>query len=101
MNNTAHARQENETQDLRKQAGLWLRQQREKSGLSQTELAERVGVEYYSFISQIENGRGRIPSTRYAQWADALQMNRKTFVYQILRYYDPATFALLFEDETE
>ena len=49
-------------------------------------------------MSQIENGRGRIPAGRFAKWADALGMKRKEFVYHILRYYEPVVFELLFED---
>ncbi|MTI44451.1 helix-turn-helix protein [Roseibium hamelinense] len=82
---------------LRKSAGEWLKGLREESGLSQTELAERVGVDYYSFISQIENGRGRIPSGRFAKWADALGVDRRVFTKEILRYYDPCVHELLFD----
>ena len=47
--------------ELRKRAGSWLRARRSELGLSQRELAVRVNMEYYTFISQIEAGRGRIP----------------------------------------
>jgi transcriptional regulator with XRE-family HTH domain len=90
---------ENDVALLRKAAGAWLKGLREQRGLSQTELAELVGVDYYSFVSQIENGRGRIPSGRYARWADALGLARRDFTREILKYYDPAVFELLFEDE--
>ena len=46
---------------LRREAGKWLKRLRESQGLSQRELARRVSIEYYTFISQIESGRGRIP----------------------------------------
>lgn len=36
--------------ELRKEAGLWLRGKREAVGLSQRELAIKVGFEYYTFI---------------------------------------------------
>ncbi len=49
------------TQKLRNQAGRWLRQLREERGISQRELAKKVGAKYYTFISQLELGRGRIP----------------------------------------
>ena len=51
-----------DTAELRKQAGKWLRLRREKLGLSQRELAKRVKIDYYTFISQIEAGRGRVPA---------------------------------------
>src|SRR5690606_25932830 len=48
-----------EVQVLRKQAGRHLRNLREQAGLTQRELAAAVGFEYYTFISQLEGGRGR------------------------------------------
>jgi len=97
----ATAEVEHDMAALRKSAGEWLKGLREARGLSQTDLAELIGVDYYSFVSQIENGRGRIPAGRYARWADALGMNRRDFVCEILRYYDPLVYDLLFEEESQ
>jgi len=84
--------------ELRQQAGRWLKDLRERRGLSQRSLANRVGAEYYTFISQIEAGRGRIPPDRYVAWAAALAVEPKTFVQTLLRYYDPVTYAIVFGD---
>lgn len=81
---------------LRQQGGAWLRHLREAQGLSQRQLAERVGLDYYTFVSQIESGRGRIPAERYLQWATALAIEPRTFVKSVLKYYEPTTFAILF-----
>ena len=54
-------RSASDVQDLRRDGGRWLKDQRERVGLSQRQLAELVGAEYYTFISQLETGRGRIP----------------------------------------
>ena len=54
-----------EVQELRRDGGRWLKELREKAGVSQRELAAAVGAEYYTFISQLETGRGRIPPDRY------------------------------------
>ena len=62
-------------QQLRREGGRWLRQCREAAGLSQRELAQLVGAEYYTFISQLETGRGRIPPDRYHIWAEALKIS--------------------------
>tara|TARA_R110002020_G_scaffold367683_3_gene579572 strand:- start:33107 stop:33400 length:294 start_codon:yes stop_codon:yes gene_type:complete len=83
--------------ELRTAGGLWLRNLREASGLSQREFADQVGVTYYTFISQVENGRGRLPPDRYEVWADALGMDRKVFVRELMRYYDPVTHKILFD----
>jgi transcriptional regulator with XRE-family HTH domain len=84
---------------LRREAGGWLRGMRESRGLSQRDLATLVGVDYYTFISQIEAGRGRIPPDRYEAWADALGMETSLFVRKMMRFYDPVTYGLLFPRE--
>jgi transcriptional regulator with XRE-family HTH domain len=88
-----------EVKKLRKQGGLWLKSLREESNLTQREFAELVGAEYYTFISQIENGRGRVPPDKYRLWAKHLNITPKEFVKGIMRYYDPLTYDILFSDE--
>ena len=68
-----------------------------KLELSQRELAQLVGAEYYTFISQLETGRGRIPPDRYQVWAEALNIPPKEFVENVLRFYDPVTYGILFD----
>jgi transcriptional regulator with XRE-family HTH domain len=82
--------------ELRRGGGQYLRNLREARGLSQRGLAELVGAEYYTFISQLELGRGRIPPDRYEAWAKALGVDRRDFVRSLLRYYDPVTYDILF-----
>src|SRR5215470_9460298 len=77
----------NLTRKLRKQAGCWLRELRENRGLSQRELAQKVGVEYYTLISQFEHGYGRIPPNRYLAWANALAVEPQAFVRELMTYY--------------
>jgi|GEM_PF-508883 len=84
------------TQQLRTKAGRWLRELREKRGLSQRDLAKMVGAEYYTFISQLEHGRGRIPPDRYLLWADALGVEPRDFVLGLMPYYDPVTYNVIF-----
>lgn len=95
----SHKSDDAEAQRLRREGGRWLKEQRLRTGLSQREMAERVGARYYTFISQLENGRGRIPPDRYADWAKVLALPSSTFVYNIMRFYDPVTHQLLFEDQ--
>ncbi len=86
-----------EVQNLRREGGRWLRRMREAAGLSQRQMAENVGADYYTFISQLETGRGRIPPDRYRDWAAALGVAPQTFVRELMRYYDPITHDILFE----
>jgi transcriptional regulator with XRE-family HTH domain len=87
-----------ETTELRKEAGHWLKERREACGLSQRQLADLVDVEYYTFISQLETGRGRIPPDKYRAWAQALRMDAREFVLALLPFYDPTTYSILFPD---
>lgn len=86
---------------MRKEAGRWLRELREKKGLSQRQVAEGTETEYYTFISQLETGRGRIPPDRYLRWAATLGVDPKVFVKTLMKFYDPVTYAILFEDQEE
>lgn len=82
--------------ELRREGGRWLKELREARSLSQRALAEKVGAEYYTFISQIEAGRGRIPPNRYLDWAEALNVDPRVFVRALMRFYDPVTYQILF-----
>lgn len=85
-------------QALRRQGGAWLKSLRENLGLSQSQLARRLGSDHYTFISQLETGRGRIPHDRYKDWAEALEIPPHVLARELLRYYDPMVFELLFPD---
>jgi transcriptional regulator with XRE-family HTH domain len=87
--------------ELCKPAGLWLRKLRENCGLSQRQLADKVGAEYYTFISQLETGRGRIPPDRYLVWATALKVEPQEFVRTLMSFYDPVTYKILFGSTSE
>ncbi|MGI6246018.1 MAG: helix-turn-helix domain-containing protein [Pseudochelatococcus sp.] len=99
MLNTRNVIHNSETVELRQAVGQWLKRQREAAGLSQRELARILKFEYYTFISQLENGRGRIPPSRYRDYAAALGVDEKSFVKTLLMFYDPVSYAILFDDE--
>ena len=75
--------------------------QRRKAGLSQMDLANQLGFKYYTFISQIENGFGRVPSQSMGDWARALGVRPSQFARVLLGYYDPALFHVVFKDGKE
>ncbi|MEO0381468.1 MAG: helix-turn-helix transcriptional regulator [Pseudomonadota bacterium] len=92
-----HHKQPSDTsKELRAEMGTWLKSLREAQGLSQRDLAKVLELDYYTFISQLENGRGKIPSARYRDWAQALDQDPKAFVQRLLSYYDPVTYDILF-----
>lgn len=86
-----------EARELRRQAGAWLKEQRVRAGLSQIELAQRLGLKYYTFVSQVENGFGRVPTESMEAWARALGIDPSSFARRLLSFYDPELYRLLFE----
>jgi transcriptional regulator with XRE-family HTH domain len=91
------AKVESEAKQLRKQAGAWLKELRGRAGLSQVELAQQLGLKYYTFVSQVENGFGRVPTESMEAWARALGAEPSAFARKLLAYYEPELHRLLFE----
>lgn len=83
--------------ELRKQAGAWLQARRKAAGLSQIDLAARLGLKYYTFVSQVENGFGRVPTDSMEAWARALGIAPGEFARHLLTFYEPELHKLLFE----
>ena len=81
---------------LRKAAGVYLKGLRVDQGMTQRELASAVGLDYYTFISQLECGSGRVPPHLYIPFADAFDVDRPEFAKQMLKYYDPFGYQALF-----
>lgn len=88
-----------QTKALRQQAGKWLKAAREHVGLTQAELSEQVGLRYYTFVSQVESGVGRLPIETQAVWAKALGLDEAEFARTLLAYYEPELYRLLFESD--
>lgn len=84
--------------ESRVEAGEWLASARRSAGLSQRELAGKLGDLYHTFISQIEAGKGRLPSERYQDYAEALKIDTRHFAITMLRFYEPTTYQLIFRD---
>ena len=85
---------------LHRQAGAWLRDLRKNAGLTQLQLAKTLGMKYYSYISQVENGFGRLPTNSMDAWARALKVDPSDFSRRLLSYYDPELYRLLFQAKT-
>lgn len=81
---------------LRGQAGRWLKAARETAGLTQAELAEKVGLRYYTFVSQVESGLGRLPIDTQGAWAQALGLPPGDVARTLLACYEPELHRLLF-----
>lgn len=87
------------TKALRGDLGGWLKDLRVEKGMSQRDLATALNLDYYTFISQLENGRGKIPPSRYRDWAKALDQEPKGFVTKLMACYDPVTYDILYGNQ--
>ena len=90
-----------EPKQLRKLAGDWLKQRRADAELSQADLAARLGLKYYTFISQVENGFSRVPVELIGAWASELGLEQRAFTRHLLMYYEPELYRLLFGAESK
>jgi transcriptional regulator with XRE-family HTH domain len=88
-----------DAKQLRKLAGDWLKLRRADAELSQADLAARLGLKYYTFISQVENGFSRVPIEIMGAWARELGLEQAAFARHLLMYYEPELYRLLFGAE--
>jgi len=86
---------------LRAEVGKRLRTMREAVEKTQREVAAEVGFDYYTMVSQIENGKTRIPPSQVVSYAKALRIPPKEFAKLLMQYYDPLMFEILFTNKHE
>lgn len=84
------------TRQMRREAGRWLSAQREKAGITQAQVADQVGYRYYTFVSQVEGGHGRVPSEHFELWAQAVGVPSQEFARKLLSFYEPEVYRLLY-----
>lgn len=95
------SRESEEAREQRRILGRILKTWRENKGLTQADLAEALNLKYYSFISQVENGLGRIPQSLYVPWANALSVDTEAFCWCVLAHVEPSIYeALSIHDKT-
>src|SRR5690242_9205984 len=85
-----------DAKQLRKLAGDWLKLRRADAELSQADLAARLGLKYYTFISQVENGFSRVAAEIMGAGAREWGLEPAALVRQLLMYYEPALHLVLF-----
>lgn len=88
-----------EAQRLRKLVGQKLKDMRLAVEKTQRDVANEVGFEYYTMISQIEGGKARLPPEQVADYAKSLRQPLKPFAKMLLQHYDPVTYDLIFTDK--
>lgn len=82
--------------NLRRQAGKYLRELREAANMTQQELARSLGMDYYTTVSGIELGRGRVPPDKIKDWARLLGVDQVVFAKRLLQFYDPYMWDALY-----
>ncbi len=80
----------------RKRAGMWLRGLREEAGLTQLQLARRLHIKYYAFVSQVETGLSRVPTGKLETWARTLNVDPPDFAKQLISFYEPELHRILY-----
>jgi transcriptional regulator with XRE-family HTH domain len=78
-----------------KAGGRWIRQLRDRAGLSQLEMADRLGIKHYSYLSQIETGLSRPPMSKLQAWAKTLAVDPTEFAEQFISFYEPELYLML------
>lgn len=76
--------------------GALLRDAREKSGLTQKAVADAVGLNYYTMISQMELGYVTVPPALWVKLPEVLGMDRQDFVLRCLSATMPDVYEALF-----
>jgi transcriptional regulator with XRE-family HTH domain len=84
----------------RKEAGAWLRELREEAGLTQMDLASRLGFKYYAFVSQVETGFSRLPPDKMEAWAQTVGVEPAVFAKHLLSFYEPELHRVLYEQKS-
>ena len=82
----------------RKKAGAYLKDIRMKTEprITQKQIADKLGIEYYTFISQVEAGASRLPPQHVADWAKICNASISEVGKTLLKYYDPHMFDAIF-----
>ena len=76
--------------------GLLVKEARTKEGFTQKALADALGLEYYTMISQLELGYISIPPSLWTPIADKLRMDRAKWVLQCLYEIQPDVYRAVF-----
>jgi transcriptional regulator with XRE-family HTH domain len=81
---------------LRKRFGQWLKEQREKTGRTQSDVAELLDYKLFTMVSQVETGRTAMPSNDIPRWAEALRLKPNALAKKYLYFIQPHIYAVLY-----
>lgn len=81
---------------MRRRYGAKIQEMRETLGLTQRDVAEALGLDYYTMVSQIERGVSKIPVQDVARWALLLRQNLKEFTILYTYWNEPDLYSGIF-----
>ncbi len=93
--NHAYEISQDDHKELRRYLGTWLKKKRDEAGLTQTELAKKLGLKLHTSVSQVENGIGRIPQSLYHRWAFELGIDAEVFAITVIEHMEPGLYAMM------
>lgn len=79
------------------QIGRFIKEKRTALGMTQSQLARKLGYKYGNFVTMLENGNASFPLDRYRDYADALLVPRHEFAYLVAQDTYPDLVEDLFE----
>ncbi len=80
--------------------GKRLKDARTAAGFTQKAMADELGIEYYTMVSQMELGYISIPATLWGPIADVLKMDKSEWVLLCLIEYQPELYRALFQNRS-
>ncbi len=86
---------------LRQRGGAWFQNKRQSLGLTQLDVSKRLGYDYYTFVAQIESGKGKLPEEHYETVAKLFKMSPQDFAKKQLVFYFPSIFKCLYGAPTD
>lgn len=86
----------NSQDESKVRAGRFLRQLRKNAAKTQREAAKDIGLDYYTFISQVETGHSRLPAEMWEAVAKSYAVSPQGLAKNLLKFYDPCTYKILF-----
>jgi hypothetical protein len=85
-----------ETVTRNQKIGSRIAHQRKTLGFTQKQLADHLGLPYYTFISQLETGQATLPPSLWRDMATVLMMDPLDFAIECLEVTQPEVFKQLF-----
>lgn len=83
--------------ERRRAFGQRMKRFREDLQMTQLDMAQRTDQTYFTFISQVESGKAKIPTRDLPKWAKALQLDTYEFAKSYLKAVDQHLFEAMFE----